>query len=141
MTGRWFSPVSSTNQTERHDKTEILLKVALNTINQAKPYCDVHTVYGSPSNWHFTYVFILCIIYNCRCIYRKLQNCCFYFVCEVTVSRIQQVKCKVRDMVFNATLNIISIIISWRSVLLVGETAVSGESHTVVSSTTIRTRP
>jgi hypothetical protein len=87
----------------------ILLKVALNTINQAKPYCDVHTVYGSPSNWHFTYVFILCIIYNCRCIYRKLQNCCFYFVCEVTVSRIQQVKCKVRDMVFNATLNIMSI--------------------------------
>jgi hypothetical protein len=56
---------------------------------------------------------------------------------EVTVSRIQQVKCKVRDMVFNATVNIISIIISWRSVLLVEETAVSGESHTVVSSTTI----
>ena len=116
-TGRWFSPVtpvSSTNKTDPHDITEILLKVALNTINQAKPYCDVHTVYGSPSNWHFTYVFILCIIYNCQCIYRKLQNCCFYFVCEVTVSRIQQVKCKVRDMVFNATLNIISIIISWR---------------------------
>jgi hypothetical protein len=36
-TGRWFStgtPVSSTNQTDRHDITEILLKVALNTINQ-----------------------------------------------------------------------------------------------------------
>ena len=34
-TGRWFSlgpPVSSTNKTERHDITEILLKVALNTI-------------------------------------------------------------------------------------------------------------
>jgi len=34
-TGRWFSPdttVSSTNQTERHDITEILLKVALSTI-------------------------------------------------------------------------------------------------------------
>ena len=27
-------PVSSTNKTDRHDKTEILLKVALNTINQ-----------------------------------------------------------------------------------------------------------
>jgi hypothetical protein len=38
--GRWFSPdipVSSTNKTDRHDITEILLKVALNTINQAKP--------------------------------------------------------------------------------------------------------
>ena len=27
------SPVSSTNKTDHHDKTEILLKVALNTIN------------------------------------------------------------------------------------------------------------
>jgi hypothetical protein len=35
MTGHWFSPgppVSSTNETDRHDITEILLKVALNTI-------------------------------------------------------------------------------------------------------------
>ena len=34
-TGRWFSvgtPVSSANKTDRHDITEILLKVALNTI-------------------------------------------------------------------------------------------------------------
>jgi len=34
--GRWFSqatPVSSTNKTERHDITKILLKVELNTIN------------------------------------------------------------------------------------------------------------
>ena len=39
-TGRWFSPgipVSSTNKTECHDITEIILKVALNTINQTKP--------------------------------------------------------------------------------------------------------
>jgi hypothetical protein len=28
----WFSPVSSTNKTDHHDITEILLKVALNTI-------------------------------------------------------------------------------------------------------------
>jgi hypothetical protein len=36
-TGRWFSPghpVSSTNKTDRHDITEILLKVALNIIKQ-----------------------------------------------------------------------------------------------------------
>jgi len=32
-TGRWFSPGTS-NKTYRHDITEILLKVALNTINQ-----------------------------------------------------------------------------------------------------------
>jgi hypothetical protein len=38
--GRWFSPgtlVSPTNKTRRHNITEILLKVALNTINQTKP--------------------------------------------------------------------------------------------------------
>ena len=36
MAGRWFSPgilVSSTNKTYCHDIAEILLKVALNTIN------------------------------------------------------------------------------------------------------------
>jgi hypothetical protein len=40
VTCRWFSPdspVSSTNKTDCHDITEILLKVALNTINQTKP--------------------------------------------------------------------------------------------------------
>ena len=31
-----FSPVSSTNKTDRHDITEILLKVVLNTIHQTK---------------------------------------------------------------------------------------------------------
>jgi hypothetical protein len=39
-TGRFLSPgtlVSSTNKTDRHDTTEILVKVALNTINQTKP--------------------------------------------------------------------------------------------------------
>jgi hypothetical protein len=36
-TGQWFSPVtlvSSSNKTDCHDITEILLKVTLNTINQ-----------------------------------------------------------------------------------------------------------
>jgi hypothetical protein len=32
--GRWFSPASSTTKTGRHDIAEILLKVALSTINQ-----------------------------------------------------------------------------------------------------------
>ena len=36
-TCRWFSLVSSTNQTDRHYITEILLKVALNTIILTKP--------------------------------------------------------------------------------------------------------
>jgi hypothetical protein len=37
--GRWFSPgipASSTTKAGRHDIAEILLKVALNTINQTK---------------------------------------------------------------------------------------------------------
>jgi hypothetical protein len=36
-TGQWFSldpPISSTNKTDCHDITEILLKVVLNTIKQ-----------------------------------------------------------------------------------------------------------
>jgi hypothetical protein len=33
--GSLGTPVSSTNKTDRHDITEILLKVALNTIKQA----------------------------------------------------------------------------------------------------------
>jgi hypothetical protein len=38
-TGRWFfpgPPISSTNKTDRHDITKILLKVALSTIKQTK---------------------------------------------------------------------------------------------------------
>ena len=31
------TPVSSTNKTDRHDITEILLKVALSILNQTKP--------------------------------------------------------------------------------------------------------
>jgi hypothetical protein len=39
-TGQWFSlstPVSSTNKTDRHDITEILLKMALNTMPLVSP--------------------------------------------------------------------------------------------------------
>jgi len=41
MTGQWFSPgtpASFTNETDRHDITEILLKVVIDTINQTKPF-------------------------------------------------------------------------------------------------------
>jgi hypothetical protein len=36
-TGPWFSPVSSTNRTDSHDITEILLKVASNTLSNPNP--------------------------------------------------------------------------------------------------------
>jgi hypothetical protein len=41
VTGLWFSPglpVSSTNKTDRHDFSEILLKVALNIIKTNKNF-------------------------------------------------------------------------------------------------------
>jgi len=41
VTGWWFcpgTPVYSTNKTDCHDIAEILLKVALNTINQTNLY-------------------------------------------------------------------------------------------------------
>jgi hypothetical protein len=45
-TGRWFShdtPVSSTNKTDHHDMAELLVKVALNTINQtSQPIRNEH---------------------------------------------------------------------------------------------------
>jgi hypothetical protein len=46
-TGRWFSPgtpVSSTNKTDYHDITEILLKVDLNTINQPNQTKPSHRI-------------------------------------------------------------------------------------------------
>jgi hypothetical protein len=41
VTGQWFSQgtlVNSTNKTDHHNLTEILLKMALSTINQIKPH-------------------------------------------------------------------------------------------------------
>jgi len=51
-TGRWFSPghpVSSTNKTDHHEITEILLKVALKTIKQTNNIlfiCRMITTFG-----------------------------------------------------------------------------------------------
>jgi len=44
-TGRWFSPVSSSNKTDRHDITEILLKVTLNTISPNSHYSNMYLGY------------------------------------------------------------------------------------------------
>jgi hypothetical protein len=49
VTGWWFSagtPVSSTNKTDHHDIAEILLKVALSTINQP-------TIMAYDCDWQF----------------------------------------------------------------------------------------
>jgi len=57
-TGRWLSPgplVSSTNKTDRHDITEILLKVALNTIKQTniKDVLYLHMSNPYTISYHF----------------------------------------------------------------------------------------
>ena len=54
--GRWFSPgtqVSSTNKTGHHNIAEILLKVALNTMNQIKSFISGHymLVEGASGNF------------------------------------------------------------------------------------------
>jgi ribosome-binding ATPase YchF (GTP1/OBG family) len=46
---RWFSPVSSTNKTDHHDITEILLKMALSTIKPTLIVCNtVEIESGTP---------------------------------------------------------------------------------------------
>jgi hypothetical protein len=53
VAGRWFSPgtpVSSTNQTDRYDINEILLKVAFNTIT-------------SNNQWYFRYSHVINMTY------------------------------------------------------------------------------
>ena len=55
-TGLWFSPdtlVSSTNKTNRHDITEILLKVVLNTITLTQSRKSVSLSFTST---HFCYI-------------------------------------------------------------------------------------
>ena len=59
--------------------------------------------------------------------YRKMK---FYYTLHYKGSMSRK---GVRVMVFNATCNNISFI-SWRSVLLVDETGVSGENHRPVTS-------
>ena len=52
-TGRWFSqgpPVSSSNKTDRHNITEILLKVALNTIKQTNILARWYKSFNSSSS-------------------------------------------------------------------------------------------
>jgi hypothetical protein len=67
-TGRWFSsgpPVSSTNKTDRHDITEILLKVALNTIKQIiyfETYITIDNCIHSSSNYIFVADVIILLI-------------------------------------------------------------------------------
>ena len=68
-TGRWFSPVSSTNKTDRHDITEILLKVALIITTHVffKFLCNTKLLNNLPTyNWFFSKcLFLFCVVAGC----------------------------------------------------------------------------
>jgi hypothetical protein len=67
-TGRWFSPGPpvSSNKTDRHDLTEILLKVALNTIKQTNKQTDTSI---------FIFFILLIFLLDACFLYRWLWDC------------------------------------------------------------------
>jgi hypothetical protein len=93
--GRWFSPgtpASSTTKTGRHDIAEILLKVALNTKNQAKPKSDkitIHQSYTLGSRYiqlRYQYLFHGPVVHFLHyCDFRVKKRCsiilCFHLFC------------------------------------------------------------
>ena len=121
-TTSWFSrgsPDSSSNETDHHDITEIVLKVALNTIKQTKfqkrimsTKVDINILLG--------------VFYNLKIMF----SCLYYLFSTKWHSNLWVM---VRVIVFNATFNNI-LTISWRSVLLVEQTEVRGKKHWPVES-------
>ena len=74
VTGRWFSPstlIYSINKTDSHHITEILLKVALNTINQTKPHLGIFC--HSDINWCIKFIPILLSICSNKS-WNKVKN-------------------------------------------------------------------
>ena len=69
---RWFSMgslVSSTSKADCHDITEILLKVALNTINQTKPNLNSEENFSHSGGQHIFSVYI----FEVRIIAKKIS--------------------------------------------------------------------
>ena len=100
--GLWFSPgtlVSSTNKTDHRDITEILLKVALNTINQT--YINIvfllYLICGfvgpswtwSYGSWIYNYLCNQCLspltmgvgmpLRSCNIMWKSIKQCLFVF--------------------------------------------------------------
>ena len=89
QTGWWFSPgtpVSSIIKTGRHDITEILLKVAVNTINQTISHQSVLRTF----HWFFCYYMTILQNLILDIINLKLDVCCilfcFFFVGDTQTS-------------------------------------------------------
>ena len=94
--GRWFylgTPASSTTKTGRHDIAEILLNVALNTINQIKSYEGIngshtnnlssvkHETLITPSNYlHiFFHTYFIYLLYVTNSYYPNSFNLSVYY--------------------------------------------------------------
>jgi uncharacterized membrane protein len=129
VTGLWFFPgtlVSSTSKTDHHDITEILLKVALNTIT------IISTMFSH------IYIFTVDVLVLQRQRVRKVFRHSLQATPQELILKIVSTYglnsiVHFMVMVFNATFNNISVI-SWWSVLLVEETRVPGKNHRPVTS-------
>jgi len=80
--GQWFSPVSSTNKTDRHDMSDVLLKMALNTINRTQKRLHERTFLKN-QEWKCNYIFHVphCIMKIClrvgsSTVLSKYKICC-----------------------------------------------------------------
>jgi hypothetical protein len=122
-TGRWFSPgppVSSTNKTDRHDITEILFKVVLNTIKQTNKTSQLiyfhlrHIIYRNLSNilpWMY-------FRYTVWSMYPSVINKCFTS-CSILTYR--KLICSLRrnlhsrSPIFSCSPNLSVILSVWRS--------------------------
>ena len=86
MTARWFSsgtPNSSTNKTDRHDITDILLKMALSTIHQIKrtytSFCSINIIESKN----------ISLYYNTRKIFLNMEENLTYisgFTADIVIS-------------------------------------------------------
>ena len=82
--GQWFSPgtpASSTTKTGRHDIAEILLKVALNTINQIKSlYVCIH------ASSFIRMCHSICCHISVHFVYDVMYLCCFIIVVLIKIA-------------------------------------------------------
>ena len=82
-TGQWFSPstpVSSINKTDRHDIAEILVKVALNTINQSSVLNN--------DDWHDTEILRLYWCWVTSLVRHKCISYSFHVLHKVLINQI-----------------------------------------------------
>ena len=90
MTGRWFSLASSTNKTELHDITEIMLKMALSNIKLSTNLGKMVKQYVNVFRRNNIYLFFL--LQNCTLLLHKIKEISKYLIASmVLVHAIQNV--------------------------------------------------